>query len=462
VFTPSVCCTGSTANQFNYTTANHPTPSLIENIIQLAGPDRGSEGIAAVTNWIRHDALTPFVRFFGTMHYVTTGAPTMHFGSIAYDGNPEACTGYIITDSVVHANGSASRPIQVGQGATPAQGCDGSNPGAPQQLTRVNSVRGSTASTYGHATLTNVNESTTIGGTGFDYVGTGNTAKLCFRYVDGVYTATPLWPWPMDGRIKAAIEMNAGRGSVALTGGAGTGYQAGTVTSEIASIFGPIPAACNSSGGPFVPNFPTASDFPSTPIIDDFNRANGSIGPNYTWAVGSGYTISGNLALAPVGATRGWWNADTFTASHEVYATWPTVPSGDSVLLTFAGPDLADNGYHLILTRSGGNAFLRVARITGGYTEILGPINLGTDVANGQSFGIRVSPTQTISMYWKYSDGLWYRIGSVIDTNLPATARIGVGGILSNTINDLGGGTCCGGAVSPANIGRFGTRFPTQ
>ena len=35
------------------------------------------------------------------------------------------------------------------------------------------------------------------------YTGTG--ARLRNRYVDGVLTSTPLWPWPMEGR--GSIEM---------------------------------------------------------------------------------------------------------------------------------------------------------------------------------------------------------------------------------------------------------------
>src|SRR5262245_31493603 len=57
---------------------------------------------------------------------------------------------------------------------------------------------------------------------------------MCRRYVGGTLTNDGLWPWPMDSRIKAA---RSRAGFAPLGGG-------GTVTSEITSRYGAIPAAC--------------------------------------------------------------------------------------------------------------------------------------------------------------------------------------------------------------------------
>jgi hypothetical protein len=66
-----------------------------------------------------------------------------------------------------------------------------------------------------------------------------NGANVCKRYVNGTLTNDVLWPWPMDQRIKAAL---AAAGRNVLAG------SAGTVTSEIESLLGAIPAACRSDG----------------------------------------------------------------------------------------------------------------------------------------------------------------------------------------------------------------------
>jgi hypothetical protein len=306
-------------------------------------------------------------------------------------------------------------------------------------------------------------------------------ARNCFEYTGG-YTAggesatvslssTKLWPWRMDDRIKAALARNraAGRGGSALAGGAGSGYQAATVTSEIASRYGPIPAACNRSGAAFVPDFPVVTDFPTTPFLDQFNRADGAIGANYTATSGPAFTVAGNVAAAPATFSRMLWTADAFSGAHEVYATWPTAPMccGARTLLTFAGTGSSDNSqWRVYVSRTAGaNATLDIRRIdaAGASTTILGPINLGTDIPDNTLFGVRVSALQTIALYWKYTDGNTYRIGTVIDTNLPsANTRIGFAGITTETVENFGGGTCCGGAVNPANIGRFGSLIPKQ
>src|SRR5262249_5545682 len=102
-------------------------------------------------------------------------------------------------------------------------------------------VRGSVASTVGAGwSVTEFNEGPSLAERN-PYDTETREASLCFRYIDGTRTGTPLWPWPMDDRIKAALEV---AGSSALAGSAGPGYAAGTVTSEVASRLGPIPAGC--------------------------------------------------------------------------------------------------------------------------------------------------------------------------------------------------------------------------
>lgn len=135
---------------------------------------------------------------------------------------------------------------------------------------RLTNIRVSTGTapqydTFGTAVPTNSNDCiATSGATGASLGGcpsfyTGDTpgtgARNCFRYVNGVLTSTPLWPWPMDGRIKAALARAkaAGTGGSDLAGIAGTGYDANTVTSEIVSRYGAIPLACSGALPPPAP-----------------------------------------------------------------------------------------------------------------------------------------------------------------------------------------------------------------
>lgn len=78
----------------------------------------------------------------------------------------------------------------------------------------------------------------------------GTGATLCYRYVDGSQTSQPLWPWPMNERIKAASAM-AGRYEgpcLGCVGGRATRVPI-DVTADIESIFGPIPSECRGSVG---------------------------------------------------------------------------------------------------------------------------------------------------------------------------------------------------------------------
>lgn len=106
---------------------------------------------------------------------------------------------------------------------------------------RITGIR-STTSSFIHSSWnkTNFNESTSVASVPNIFNG-ASAANVCLRYQDGGLTSTPLWPWPMDDRIKAALAV---AGSSALAGSSGPGFAAGTPTSEIVSIFGSIPAAC--------------------------------------------------------------------------------------------------------------------------------------------------------------------------------------------------------------------------
>ncbi len=60
----------------------------------------------------------------------------------------------------------------------------------------------------------------------------GTDFPLCYRYVDGKATHIPLWPWPMEERIKDATRMARGKAT--------------SIEAEVASMLGPIPPICRS------------------------------------------------------------------------------------------------------------------------------------------------------------------------------------------------------------------------
>jgi hypothetical protein len=73
-------------------------------------------------------------------------------------------------------------------------------------------------------------------------------AQVCKRYENGVLTEMPLWPWPMNDRIKAATAAaGAYRGPCSFSCVGGRPVRpAIDVTEEIESFLGPIPPQCKS------------------------------------------------------------------------------------------------------------------------------------------------------------------------------------------------------------------------
>jgi hypothetical protein len=97
-----------------------------------------------------------------------------------------------------------------------------------------------------------ISEGTSLSSVGNVFTST-NGANICYRYKDRVLTNEPLWPWPMNQRIKDAM-VESGRASV-------------DVTKTIESMFGPIAAACTASGDSVASGSPsTTATIPTTPV----------------------------------------------------------------------------------------------------------------------------------------------------------------------------------------------------
>ncbi|HQU37327.1 MAG TPA: hypothetical protein PLR65_12155 [Anaerolineales bacterium] len=66
--------------------------------------------------------------------------------------------------------------------------------------------------------------------------------------------------------------------------------------------------------------------FPSTPILDDFNRADGAIGSNWSGNT-SKYSISSNQLLVTSSNSNSdiYWSGQAFGADQEVYVTFANV-----------------------------------------------------------------------------------------------------------------------------------------
>ena len=128
----------------------------------------------------------------------------------------------------------------------------------------TNNVANNTTSIRGKADAWNTfahtlhSEGTSLGAVANPWTTTGEGANLCYRWVNGAVTTTPLWPWPMNERIKAATAAAGAYGAGYPASVVGCGPEQGNcvggratrtetdVTADIETLLGPIAPHCKS------------------------------------------------------------------------------------------------------------------------------------------------------------------------------------------------------------------------
>jgi hypothetical protein len=116
-------------------------------------------------------------------------------------------------------------------------------PGTGNSLDHITSV--SNNDYLGNAAVTNYVRGDTIASVPNPWTSTGPGANLCFQYVNGVKTSTPMWPWPMNDRIKAATEASGQYSGPCSNCIGGRGTRTATdVTTTVESLLGTIPSQC--------------------------------------------------------------------------------------------------------------------------------------------------------------------------------------------------------------------------
>lgn len=129
----------------------------------------------------------------------------------------------------------------------------------------LSSVRGAAGDQFFNVTATNSSFGTQLakfGGSVTDpWTTAGAGANLCFRWVNGVVTTTPLWPWPMRDRIKAATAAAGAYGGPCV--GCPTVRSSRVQTdmqADIETLLGAIPSQCIGGGVPNPPPTPPSQN----------------------------------------------------------------------------------------------------------------------------------------------------------------------------------------------------------
>jgi hypothetical protein len=203
--------------------------------------------------------------------------------------------------------------------------------------------------------------------------------------------------------------------------------------------------------------------FPTTTLIDNFNRANETpLSTAGNWSspafLGDGaYNLTGNQLVDPGGG--GWrsiyWDV-SFGPDSEVWCTTPVEPlAAIELIARLSSPGGGSAAGYMAHFAEGAGACGLYRIVSNIQTQIGGTATI--TIGNNDQFGLEVTgtgATVTISAYHKPAAGAWTQIITFGDTNaaritsagfIGLAASIGAGGA---SIDDFSGGTVVSGVAN--------------
>lgn len=203
---------------------------------------------------------------------------------------------------------------------------------------------------------------------------------------------------------------------------------------------------------------------PTTSVLDNFNRADGSLGANWSNLGPSAAAITSNQARIN-GSSYGyaWWNANSYTGAGEVYVTAQTasVNTGDQLYLDIVSGWSSGslNGYEVSLTRGATNDTIEFSKYANGSETSLGAAQTMTGHIGA---GDKVALTREaggLLKAWRSASGssTWTQIGTTVTnaTYFEAGQAWQVGWGASNSgyrVDDVGGGQSTVGTSSTTKL----------
>lgn len=230
-----------------------------------------------------------------------------------------------------------------------------------------------------------------------------------------------------------------------------------------AIIYGSTVRADDFGGGSIDP-----CAFPTTSILDDFNRANEGPPPSASWHTLSGFgglKVESNKAVNSDADSGCTWGT-SYGPDCEAYSTLSSLSgTGDIATWSIAlfarasSADVYDGDCYRLLVGNG-----NIGGVCSWYLQRMlfstGTVDIATGTVTfsiGDSIGISAIGN-TITAYYKSSGGSWASLGSAVNGDVPGAGYIGadLAPDLINTtqmgIDDFGGGTY---TCSPAPVADF-------
>lgn len=185
----------------------------------------------------------------------------------------------------------------------------------------------------------------------------------------------------------------------------------------------------------------TSFSFPSTAILDDFNRADEGPPPSENWTLGfaaglEGTTepghqvISNELANTGSDINQNWYNAAQYGPDCEAYITVTNSGSVNAVGLAARLTDIvgfSSNGYYVQINRTGGgdNRNFQIMRIdNGGVTVLANVAETGVGSMTGDKYGIRLVGNN-IELWADTGEG-WLLKLTAVDSTYKGAGYLGI------------------------------------
>lgn len=195
-------------------------------------------------------------------------------------------------------------------------------------------------------------------------------------------------------------------------------------------------------GGTTTSTAPPVPTFPTTSLLDDFNRADGALGANWSNKIlasdSANMSILSNTLRGSDATSSAYWSASQFGPDIEAYLTYSTASSsGTYIYAKMQNPNVsgATDGYIL-----GQTASVFLLRIDNDVNTSLTP-SISLVPANGDSLGIRIEGSR-VSLWYKPSGGVWTERAASEDSTYTSAGYIGIKEFATALrFDDFGGGT---------------------
>ena len=243
---------------------------------------------------------------------------------------------------------------------------------------------------------------------------------------------------------------STGGNCVDIVGATGSTY---TLTAaDVGSTVAVVVTATNSSGSASASSAATAavvagsSLAPTTPVLDDFNRANGGAGANWSLIRSTGFAsmnVSGNAAVDSSSTQFAWnyWSSASFGPDCEAYVTVSSHGATDTIRIgaRVSSFGTTHQGYYVAVSSTGAWSIIRIdngisTTLASGVTQALG---------SGDKLAIRIVGAMITALHYTGGSG-WQQVLSY-DSSNDTIRYLGASSLAvefkTSTLDDFGGGT---------------------